>query len=165
MARDRFYQGEYFRNSYIQTGLAVEIGYFVDLPGCVIAVGSLLRSHRVFSAREFQSLQVVFPVVKAAIRLHWPTLSQHLHQIWRLLPRRAVRLLHRHFGRVTPPLVLRPNVRLGQKVVDFPVELEMLGAKHRKGFGNPRTFHTGAPVRRVFQQLATPFNQRACCIN
>lgn len=76
LAPDRFYQGEYFRNYYIQTGLAEEIGYFVDLPGGVRVVVSLMRSDRVFSAREFQSLQSVFPVVDAAIRLQFPTLSQ-----------------------------------------------------------------------------------------
>jgi DNA-binding CsgD family transcriptional regulator len=75
LAPDRFYQGEYFRNYYIQTGLAEEIGCFVDLPGGVMVVLSLMRSDRVFSVREFRSLQAVFPIVEAAIRLHWPTLS------------------------------------------------------------------------------------------
>ena len=75
LAPDRFYQGEYFRNYYIQTGLAEEIGYFVALPCGVMVVLSLMRSDRVFSVREFRSLQAVFPIVEAAIRLHWPTLS------------------------------------------------------------------------------------------
>ena len=81
LAPDRFYQGEYFRNYYIQTGLAEEIGYFVALPGGVMVVLSLMRSDRVFSAREFRSLQSVFPVVEAALRLHWPTLSQRYSEV------------------------------------------------------------------------------------
>lgn len=81
LAPDRFYQGEYFRNYYIQTGLAEEIGYFVALPGGVMVVLSLMRSDRVFSARAFRSLQSVFPVVDAAFRLHWPTLSQRYSEV------------------------------------------------------------------------------------
>ena len=80
LAPDRFYQGEYFRNYYIQTGLAEEIGYFVNLPGEVMVVLSLMRSDRVFTTREFTALQAVFPVVDAAIRLQWPSLLQRFSE-------------------------------------------------------------------------------------
>ena len=40
MAPDRFYQGEYFRNYYVRTGLAEEIAYFVDLKRARVAEAS-----------------------------------------------------------------------------------------------------------------------------
>jgi DNA-binding CsgD family transcriptional regulator len=74
LAPDRFYQGEYFRNYYVQTGLSEEIGYFIRLPGDVTVVLSLMRAERAFSGREFRALSAVSPVVGAAIRLHWADL-------------------------------------------------------------------------------------------
>ena len=74
LAPDRFYQGEYFRNYYIQTGLAEEIGFFVDIPGGATVVLSLMRDKRPFSARDFKALDEVRPVVEAAIRKHWTDL-------------------------------------------------------------------------------------------
>ncbi|WP_212526013.1 helix-turn-helix transcriptional regulator [Actibacterium sp. MT2.3-13A] len=71
IAPDRFYQGEYFRNYYIQTGLAEEIGYFVKLTEQVIIVVSLMRADRAFSAKEIRSLREVWPIVGAACRQHW----------------------------------------------------------------------------------------------
>lgn len=78
LAPDRFYQGEYFRNYYIQTGLAEEIGFFVALPGDVTVVLSLMRAERPFSVREFRELQSAYPVVDAAIRRNWTDLSHQL---------------------------------------------------------------------------------------
>lgn len=74
LAPDRFYQGEYFRNYYIQTGLAEEIGYFVDIPGGATVVLSLMRDEKPFSARDFKALEEVRPVVEACIRKHWSDL-------------------------------------------------------------------------------------------
>jgi DNA-binding CsgD family transcriptional regulator len=74
LAPDRFYQGEYFRNYYVQTGLAEEIGFFVDLPEGVMVVLSLMRDERPFSTREMRSLEEARPVVEAAIRQHWSDL-------------------------------------------------------------------------------------------
>lgn len=76
LAPDRFYQGEYFRNYYEQTGLAEEIGYFVDLPQNTTAVLSLMRAERPFTQREFRDLTEVFPLVAASARRHWANLSQ-----------------------------------------------------------------------------------------
>ncbi len=76
-APDRFYQSEYFRSYYVRTGLAEEIGYFVDLPEGVTAVVSLMRADQstAFSAREFRELSSVEPVVRAAARQQWSGLN------------------------------------------------------------------------------------------
>ena len=71
LAPDRFYQGEYFRNYYVQTGLAEEIGFIVDIGEKVSVVISAMREHRAFSAREFRDLEATFPFVAACARRHW----------------------------------------------------------------------------------------------
>jgi DNA-binding CsgD family transcriptional regulator len=76
LAPDRFYQGEYYRNYYAQTGLAEEIAYFVDLPGQSTLVLSLMRAERHFSQKEFLALQAVFPFVASVAGRHWKHLSQ-----------------------------------------------------------------------------------------
>lgn len=75
LAPDRFYQGEYFRNYYIQTGLAEEIAYFVDLPLGCLAVLSLMRTERQFSQKEFHALKAAFPFVAAAAQRQWSRLA------------------------------------------------------------------------------------------
>jgi DNA-binding CsgD family transcriptional regulator len=74
LAPDRFYQGEYFRNYYIQTGLTEEIGFFVDIPEDAMVVLSLMRNEKPFSSREMRALGELRPVVEAAIRRHWSDL-------------------------------------------------------------------------------------------
>jgi DNA-binding CsgD family transcriptional regulator len=76
MAPDRFYQGEYYRNYYAQTGLAEEIGYFVDLPERAVLVLSLMRAERSFSPKEFRALEAMFPFVAAIARRQWAGLCQ-----------------------------------------------------------------------------------------
>lgn len=76
LAPDRFYQGEYFRSYYVRTGLAEEVGYFVDLAGQAMAVVSLMRASRTFSAREFTRLAAMFPIIAASARHHWLDLAQ-----------------------------------------------------------------------------------------
>lgn len=75
LAPDRFYQGEYYRNYYAQTGLAEEIAYFVDLPGKAILVLSLMRAEKPFTQREYRALQALFPFVAAIAARHWAGLS------------------------------------------------------------------------------------------
>lgn len=75
LAPDRFYQGEYFRNYYVQTGLAEEIGYFIQLPGEAMVVVSLMRAEKAFSAKEIRELKQYWPVVDAACRKHWHDLD------------------------------------------------------------------------------------------
>jgi DNA-binding CsgD family transcriptional regulator len=76
MAPDRFYQGEYYRNYYAQTGLAEEIAYFVDLPGQSTLVLSLMRAEKPFSQKEFAALEALFPFVAPVARRQWKNLSQ-----------------------------------------------------------------------------------------
>ncbi len=78
LAPDRFYQGEYFRSYYIQTGLAEEIGFFVTLPEAVTVVLSLMRAEKPFSARDLRGLGELVPVVEACLRLHWADLGKRL---------------------------------------------------------------------------------------
>ena len=65
IAPDRFYQAEYFRNYYVQTGLAEEIGFIVDVGEKATVVISAMRESKVFSAREFRDLSAFFPFVEA----------------------------------------------------------------------------------------------------
>ncbi len=80
MAPDRFYQGEYYRNYYAQTGLAEEIGYFVDLPQKAVLVLSLMRAEKPFSNKEFAALAAMFPVVAEVVRRHWAGLYRKFGQ-------------------------------------------------------------------------------------
>jgi DNA-binding CsgD family transcriptional regulator len=75
IAPDRFYQGEYFRNYYVQTGLAEEIGYVVDLSNGATVVVSLMRAEKPFSQKEFVALEALFPMVAAVARRQWASLT------------------------------------------------------------------------------------------
>ena len=75
LAPDRFYQGEYFRNYYVRTGLAEEIGYFVDMPGEAMVVLSLMREEKPFGVHEIRRLEFLRPVVEACLRRHWSGLA------------------------------------------------------------------------------------------
>lgn len=75
LAPDRFYQGEYFRNYYVQTGLAEEICYVVKLPQDATVCLSLMRAEKPFSAREVRQLGKAWPVVNEASLKHWSKLA------------------------------------------------------------------------------------------
>jgi DNA-binding CsgD family transcriptional regulator len=77
LAPDRFYQAEYFRNYYVQTGLAEEVGYIIDLDNEVSLVISAMREHKAFSAREFRDLSTLLPFVAAVAPKHWGGLISH----------------------------------------------------------------------------------------
>ena len=80
IAPDRFYQSEYYRSYYIQTGLAEEICYIVYLPNGVAVAISLMRagdSSR-FSAKEFKLLNSVAPIIDSLAQRHW----QEVHNIF-----------------------------------------------------------------------------------
>lgn len=85
LAPDRFYQSEYFRSYYVQTGLSEEIGYFIALPGNVTAVVSLMRADPTpaFNAREFQKLRLAEPIVRHAARQNWPDLTRRFSDVGR----------------------------------------------------------------------------------
>lgn len=76
LAPDRFYQGEYFRNYYARTGLAEEIGFFVDIPPSAVIVVSLMRAERAFSSKDIRALIELVPVVLTSARRHWADLSE-----------------------------------------------------------------------------------------
>ncbi|NIZ62451.1 helix-turn-helix transcriptional regulator [Sedimentitalea sp. CY04] len=75
LAPDRFFQGEYFRSYYARTGLAEEIGYFIEMPGKATVVLSLMRAEKAFSAKEFRQLREFWPVVRATCQRHWSDLA------------------------------------------------------------------------------------------
>lgn len=75
IAPDRFYQGEYYRNYYAQTGLAEEIGYLIRVSGELVLVVSLMRKEKKFSNTEVRALKRIWPVVDAACRKNWQALS------------------------------------------------------------------------------------------
>jgi len=80
IAPDRFFQAEYFRSYYVQTGLAEEIGYIIDLPGGAMIVISLMRAKKAFSAKEIRELGQYWPIVNAACNQHWRELSSDFGQ-------------------------------------------------------------------------------------
>tara|TARA_R110000787_G_scaffold1945_1_gene8123 strand:- start:157 stop:951 length:795 start_codon:yes stop_codon:yes gene_type:complete len=71
IAPDRFYQGEYFRSYYAQTGLAEEVGYLIDVHATLSIVVSLMRRNRKFNKAEIRGLTAAWPIVDAASRRHW----------------------------------------------------------------------------------------------
>jgi DNA-binding CsgD family transcriptional regulator len=77
-APDRFYQSEYYRSYYIQTGLAEEIYYPFYLPNNVAVSVSLMRSGESsrFSSREFKLLNSVTPIIVSLAQRHWQSVSE-----------------------------------------------------------------------------------------
>lgn len=76
IAPDRFYQGEYFRNYYAQTGLAEEIGYLVEVNDQLSIVVSLMRKDKRFSKNEVRLLQSIWPIVQTTCQKHWEHTAQ-----------------------------------------------------------------------------------------
>jgi len=78
IAPDRFYQSEYYRSYYIQTGLSEEICYTFYLPKGVAIAISLMRSgeRSRFSAREFRLLDSVAPIVVSLAQRHWQDIPE-----------------------------------------------------------------------------------------
>lgn len=99
VAPDRFYQGEYYRNYYAQTGLAEEIAYFVALPRQATLVFSLMRAERPFSQKEFMALEALFPFVAAVVQRHWKGPGRHFGKDHVAAgPRRQLRVLSDDLG-------------------------------------------------------------------
>jgi DNA-binding CsgD family transcriptional regulator len=71
LAPDRFYQSEYFRNYYVQTGLTEEIAFFANLPDKAVVIVSLMRTKKSFTAKEVRDLGRYLPVVLAACHKNW----------------------------------------------------------------------------------------------
>jgi DNA-binding CsgD family transcriptional regulator len=75
IAPDRFYQGEYYRNYYAQTGLAEEIGFLININRKLNIVISLMRTEKRFSSAEMRNLKKLWPVIDAACRKNWQGLA------------------------------------------------------------------------------------------
>lgn len=77
LAPDRFYQSEYYRSYYVQTGLTEEIGFFLATDDGARVVISLMRAGHspAFSTREMTRLHAVAPVVIAAAERNWGGLA------------------------------------------------------------------------------------------
>ncbi len=73
VAPDRFYQSEYYRSYYVQTGLSEELCYTFRLRNGVAVVISLMRAGESsrFSAREFRLLDSVASIVVSLAQRHW----------------------------------------------------------------------------------------------
>ncbi|MDD8024041.1 MAG: LuxR C-terminal-related transcriptional regulator [Paracoccaceae bacterium] len=97
LAPDRFYQGEYFRNYYVQTGLAEEVGFIVGIDENVSVVISAMRASKVFSARDFRDLEEMFPFVAAAARRHWADLGTQFSDRPPSTPPRLPQLIEQAF--------------------------------------------------------------------
>ena len=76
IAPDRFYQGEYFRSYYAQTGLAEEVGFLIDVDSKLSIVVSLMRTEKKFSKAEMRVLSDIQPVVDALCRRHWSNVER-----------------------------------------------------------------------------------------
>jgi DNA-binding CsgD family transcriptional regulator len=102
LAPDRFYQSEYYRSYYMQTGLTEEIGFFLATGDGARVVISLMRAGHSpsFNMREMAALHAVAPVVIAAAERHWRDLSQRFDAAPETLPAEtALREAFATFGR------------------------------------------------------------------
>ena len=77
LAPDRFFSSEYYRTYYVQTGLAEEIGFFVNADEDITIVLSLMRRETTgaFPPAEFMTLKKVEPLVASMVRHYWSGLS------------------------------------------------------------------------------------------
>jgi len=80
IAPDRFYQGEYYRNYYRQTGLAEEVGFLIKIHKNLTIVISMMRKTRKFSKSELKVLESVWPVIDAICRRHWRNTGTQMHE-------------------------------------------------------------------------------------
>lgn len=73
LAPDRFYTSEYYRSYYSQTGLAEEVGFFIQLPERTSVVLSLMRvaASGPFGTAEVRVLRDLTPVVLSLCAQHW----------------------------------------------------------------------------------------------
>lgn len=78
LAPDRFFSSEYYRSYYMQTRLAEEVGFFIDIGDGVTVVLSLMRREKTgaFPAAEMALLKKADPLVAAIARQFWRGLSQ-----------------------------------------------------------------------------------------
>ena len=102
LAPDRFYQSEYYRSYYVQTGLTEEIGFFLATGDGARVVISLMRAGHspAFNGRDMARLHAVAPVVIAAAERNWHGLAQRFDNAPETLPAEAaLREAFAAFGR------------------------------------------------------------------
>ena len=78
LAPDRFFSSEYYRSYYMQTRLAEEVGFFIDMGEDVTVVLSLMRKEATgsFPAAEFALLKKAEPLIAIIIRQSFRGLPQ-----------------------------------------------------------------------------------------
>lgn len=78
LAPDRFFSSEYYRNYYVQTGLAEEVGFFVPVGNDITIVLSLMRKETtgIFPAAELALLKKAEALVVALVGHVWGHLSE-----------------------------------------------------------------------------------------
>mgnify|MGYP001803497510 CR=1 FL=1 len=76
IAPDRFYQGEYYRSYYAQTGLAEEVGFLIDVDTDLQIVVSLMRTEKRFSKSDMRVLSEIWPIAEALCRRHWSSVER-----------------------------------------------------------------------------------------
>jgi len=110
LAPDRFYQSEYYRSYYVQTGLAEEIGFVVHPNQWATIVISLMRGgHRTaFPSREIRHLRAVGPIVIELARKNWRDFGAHQSREVRPPDTAAIR----NFGPVGRPRLTRREVEV-----------------------------------------------------
>ncbi len=77
LAPDRFFSSEYYRTYYVQTGLAEEVGFFVNADEEMTIVLSLMRREKtgVFLPAEFMNIKKVEPLVARMVKHYWSGLA------------------------------------------------------------------------------------------
>jgi len=77
LAPDRFFSSEYYRTYYVQTGLAEEIGFFINADKDITIVLSLMRREKtgVFPPADFATLKKTEPLVANMVRHYWAGLA------------------------------------------------------------------------------------------
>ena len=73
LAPDRFFQSEYFRSYYFETGLAEEVGFFIATDPSTVVVVSLMRLKEsgAFPKAEIAALRLWEPLVRTLVARHW----------------------------------------------------------------------------------------------
>jgi len=77
LAPDRFFSSEYYRTYYVQTGLAEEIGFFINADKDITIVLSLMRREKTgaFPAADVATLKKAEPLVASMVRHYWAGLA------------------------------------------------------------------------------------------
>ncbi len=72
-APDHFFRSEYYRSYYAKTSIIDELGMFVPMSGGRVIVVSMSREgdSNPFRKKEIEAIELIEPVVRAAVLRHW----------------------------------------------------------------------------------------------